>query len=1002
MSADRNLLLGVLALRMDFIDQDTLIRALRAWILEKHKPLGQLLVEQGGLAAEHRAILEPLVDAHVRAHGGAPQFSLAALGPVTSVCNALSGVSDTDLQSSLRTVAGHDLHATGPLPVSLPTTAGQRYRVLRPHAQGGLGYVSVALDEELRRQVALKEIRPEYADDPAARSRFLLEAEVTGQLEHPGVIPVYGLGWYPDGRPYYAMRFVRGDSKGDTLHEAIARFHRANGHGGAVSWTGERALGFRRLLGRFVAACNTVAYAHSRGVLHRDLKPENILLGPYGETLVIDWGLAKQTRTAEGAESAEEEKRAGICPLSFSAPSAPSAVSSPHTLPGQIVGTPGYMAPEQAAGELERMGPASDVYGLGATLYALLTGRPPVVGRDAGLILDLVQKGDFPRPRAVQPVVPAALEAVCLKAMALAPEARYGSALELAADVEHWLADEPVAAYPEPLSARLRRQARRHPAALAATAALLLAGLAGLSLGLAAVRAEEQRTAEQRDLAKANAARAEAVNKFLTDDLLAEAAPDKNPQAKQVTVEEVLDKAATKVEKGFPGQPLVEASVQRTLAQTYWLLGRHAKGEPHARQALALYRGVRGPDDPDTLTAVDGLANLLYGEGKRAEALPLYRQNLEDRRRVLGPDHPDTLTAVNNLATLLADQGKLAEAEALYRQNLEAFRRVCGPDHPETLSATTNLAILLQAQGNLAEAEPLARQGLEAFDRVKGADHPDTLAALNNLALLLQAQGKLAEAEPLYRKNLEACRRVQGPDHPNTLRATNNLAMLLADQGKLAEAVTLTRQNLEARQRIRGPEHPDTLTAANNLASLLRDQGKAAEAEALFRQNLERYRRVLGPEHPHALVARNNLARLLRDQDKQAEAEALAREALTLGRKVLPAGHPTITESMALLGGVLTDTGRAAEAEPLLREALEQRRQALPPGHPKMAATESLLGACLAGQKRYAEAEPLLLSGYQALAKDPGTPEAQRQKARRRLVALYEAWGKPSEAARWK
>src|SRR5262249_30755 len=161
-----------------------------------------------------------------------------------------------------------------------------RFRILRPHAKGGLGKVSVAHDEELDREVALKEIQERHAHNPEAQARFLLEARVTGGLEHPGVVPVYGLGTYQDPRPFYAMRFTRGDN----LKDAISRFHKAGTRGRSP---GERALELRKLLGRFLDVCNAIAYAHSRGVLHRDLKPGNVMLGQFGETLVVDWGLAK-------------------------------------------------------------------------------------------------------------------------------------------------------------------------------------------------------------------------------------------------------------------------------------------------------------------------------------------------------------------------------------------------------------------------------------------------------------------------------------------------------------------------------------------------------------------------------------------------------------------------------------------------------------------------------------------------------------------------------------
>jgi len=233
--------------------------------------------------------------------------------------------------------------------------------------------------------VALKQLQSHHADDPEIRARFLLEAKVTGGLEHPGVVPVYGLGSFDDGRPFYAMRFVRGDS----LKDAIEQFHRAEQVGRDP---GERSLALRRLLGRFVDVCNALAYAHSRGVLHRDLKPGNIMLGPYGETLVVDWGLAK---TAVRREPRSVTTEGTLRPS--------SASGTPPTLSGQVIGTPAYMSPEQAAGRLDVLGPSSDVYSLGATLYCLLTGRAPYSGGDAATVLREVRGGRFREPRQVKP-----------------------------------------------------------------------------------------------------------------------------------------------------------------------------------------------------------------------------------------------------------------------------------------------------------------------------------------------------------------------------------------------------------------------------------------------------------------------------------------------------------------------------------------------------------------------------------------------------------------------
>jgi serine/threonine-protein kinase len=448
--ADRDLLFGLLAFQNNFIDRDALLGAFAAWVADKSRPLDRFLLDRGALTASRHALLTGLVDEHLKLHGDDPRRSLAALSSIGSARRDLEAIPDDDLHASLAHVSvarrdGDDSYGTRYTAAGEPTSTGGRFRVLRFHAKGGLGQVSIALDQELDREIALKEIQDRYADHPESRARFRLEAEITGGLEHPGIIPVYALGADPAGRPFYAMRFI----KGDNLHEALRRFHAADAPGRD---SGERRIAFRKILSRFVDACNAVAYAHSRGILHRDLKPSNVMLGPYGETLVVDWGLAKLIDRPAEAEGDDRPLRPA------------AARETGETVAGSRVGTIGYMSPEQAEGRLNELGPATDVYSLGATLYHVLAGRPAFEGRDDAEVMARVSRGEFHPPRKANPKVPPALQAICLKAMARLPGDRYPTPRELAEDIEHWLADEPVTANPEWLPSRANRWLRRHPA----------------------------------------------------------------------------------------------------------------------------------------------------------------------------------------------------------------------------------------------------------------------------------------------------------------------------------------------------------------------------------------------------------------------------------------------------------------------------------------------------------------------------------------------------------
>jgi serine/threonine-protein kinase len=489
-STDRDLLFGFLALQMGFITRDSLETALNTCATDKDKQLGQVLKSQGALAEDDDQLLDSLVRRLLEKHDNNVQKSLAAVTTVSAIQDDLAKIRNHDLSSTID-YAPNAAEETEKAPdATMPETAdatrvgGTRFRLLNFHARGGLGEVWVARDVELNREVALKRIQEKHADHPQSRTRFLHEAEVTGRLEHRGIVPVYGLGHFENGRPYYAMRFVSGTS----LKDAIAKFHGAKDKDPAGV---DRSLDLRRLLGTFVDVCNTAAYAHSRGVLHRDLKPGNIILDEYGETLVVDWGLAKT-----GAIDVDSALTVGSSPPV-------STSSTPYTLAGTTLGTPGFMSPEQAMGRLSDLSPASDVYSLGATLYCLLTGKTPFDEPDPLLILPKVCAGDFPRPSEVNSKVPVALEAICLKAMAVSPADRYSSARALGEEIERWLADQPVLAYPEPFPARALRWVRRRKQWVATAAVLLILTVVGLAIYNWRIMAEKGRTAEQLAMTRA-------------------------------------------------------------------------------------------------------------------------------------------------------------------------------------------------------------------------------------------------------------------------------------------------------------------------------------------------------------------------------------------------------------------------------------------------------------------------------------------------------------------
>ncbi len=471
MNTDRNLLFGALAFQNEYIDLAQFAAICRAWAADKSRPLADLLVERGWITIAVQAVLDEIVERKLKRYGGDAHATLGAVAD-GQVRDAIREVSDPDISHSVSTLppaAGHVLVET----VSKPAEGWSRYTLTRLHAEGGIGRVWLARDEDLNRDVALKELLPHRATHPDAWRRFMKEAQITGQLEHPNIVPFYELARRPgDDQPFYTMRFVRGQ----TLRDAIAEYHTrrrnprrtefiplpsaSNGMNSVLRPQEHDRLELHRLLNALVSVCHAIAYAHSRGVVHRDLKPANVVLGGFGEVLVLDWGIAK----VAGATDAEAST------LGFSAEAQATATQT-----GALLGTPEYMAPEQAEGRSELIDARTDIYGLGGILFAIVTGQPPRRAAETVHVISMLMDNPTPRVRSVDPHAPAALDAICAKAMAKDPADRYASASEFAAEVERYLADEPVLAYREPWPARLGRWTRRHRTGTQAPAVILLA-----------------------------------------------------------------------------------------------------------------------------------------------------------------------------------------------------------------------------------------------------------------------------------------------------------------------------------------------------------------------------------------------------------------------------------------------------------------------------------------------------------------------------------------------
>jgi serine/threonine protein kinase len=837
--------------------------------------------------------------------------------------NAVTKLSDghvTDLQTTL--IHGH--HAIGP------------FVDAEPHAKGGLGEVFRATDLALHRTVAVKRLQAHRSGDAESRRRFLVEAEVTARLEHPGIVPVYAL--YPDaeGGPAYAMRFV----EGPTLADAIRQYHDHP----------PDPVVFLRLIQAVIQICQTVAFAHSRGVIHRDLKPQNVLLGKFGETLVVDWGLAKVVGRSE-AEAEDPISEATLQPQS-------GGSNESETQMGSAVGTPAYMSPEQAAGRWNVIDHRSDIYGLGAVLYTVLTGKPPIEKGDWPEVNQKIQRGQIARPTKVKEGVSKALEAICLKAMTVEPEGRYPSAVCLAADIEHWLADEPVNAFPESLGGRVRRWGKRNRKVVNAGGVFLVMSVIGLSIGAVLLQRAGAETEHQRQESVSAQRTAEAINRFLVDDLLKQADPVNNPVGDQLTVRQLLDKASDRLDAqtGLDDQPEVEAELRTVIGHAFEHLSVFDKAEQHYRRGSELVLRLHGPHDVRTLAIVNRYIYTVGVQGPRPEAEALALTALDNCERALGLSDPETGDAANNLAEIYVHLNRLDEAVLLRQRASRILNATLGPLNVKTMEIDNNLGVVLVVAGRAAEAVPLFQLIHDRQQKTLPLNVEGMGTSFGNLGGALISAGRFTDAEAV-----------------------------------LSEAILFCEDSL-------GPDHVATFSARNLMSRLLEFQGQWDQAETSYLAVLSD-RRTTPSQKPFVGRTVGALARTYAKQEKWADA------AKYLAELMVPEQSDSIrtsAEFIETLTHTLAGSADVRISEPLLNECWTTLQAKMWAGDWLTAEVRSRYGDCLRQQGKYKDAESHLLTSAAEIAAAVGVPAWSVTASRKRVKELYDSMQNLEEAEKWR
>jgi serine/threonine protein kinase/Tfp pilus assembly protein PilF len=872
---------------------------------------------------------------------------------------------DTELESQVRSLLLHDdsiadafsedhlgaamedfaaVDASNQMPEQIGS-----YRVIRLIGQGGMGQVYEAEQENPRRKVAIKVIRPELESSSIAR-RFALEVQILGTLHHPAIALVHEAGTYLQSgkrRSFFAMEFIEGTP--------------------LLAYVGQAKLSSRQRLALLAVISDGVAHAHMHGVVHRDLKPSNILVDTKGGPKILDFGVARLLNTD----------------------------TTQHTLTGQVVGTVAYMSPEQLAGG-SSLDFRADVFALGVIGYQLLTGRLPVEISDLPLAeaARRITERDPAPLSTISRELRGDVEAIIGKCLEKDPNRRYATASDLAADLRAFLENQPIKARRPTKAYQLRRFAQRNPGLVTGIAIAFVALVAGTAVSLV----QAYKATESEKLARMELSRANSVKKVISD-LLTSVRPEEAAGLDTKLMRRILDNTAKRLETEGATDPLIEAELRYIVGDAYRIIGEYTAGRSMLERSMTLRREHLGNDHPDTLASINQFGLLLMESGKPAEAEPLMREALEARRRLFGEDSLETIQSSDSLASITWLKGDPKGAEAGLMAGLERRRKLRGENDPQFLASMLNIGALQYALGNPERSQQYLQQGLDGLRKVLGTDDPLTLRAMRSLGLVLKDMNKLEEAEKTCREAVEATTRISGADHPDTLSAINFLALVVESAGKMDEAEKLYRQALDGRRRRLTDNHADTLEAMNNLANHLRDREKYDEAHALYKECLERRRVVLGADNQDTLWSMSNMGSILIRMGKPEEAIPVSLEALEGRKKVLGPEAPLTIESVTRMGVLYNQVGRAQDAVDLMRASEPSARKLWEArGTRSLANYLAEYGQALATTSQFPLAEKALVDAQRIYVTSSGAGNNRTLTCNERLVAMYTAWAKADAA----